>query len=160
MAAPAYNHSAVVAFEIDFSNANTGGLANLSATISGGSDSIIWTMGPGGNYDNSASPFYISTTQNFNANHAPSSSIPIAQLSFINQAGGEKQMAMSHIPQAQNGNATAFYLNCYIWGTAAAAASETVNMNATIDSGVTLYINGTEYSDNNQHPVTVSWKKF
>ncbi len=69
-------------------------------------------------------------------------------------------MAMSYIPQAQNGNATAFYLNCYIWGTAAAAASETVNMNATIDSGVTLYINGTEYSDNNQHPVTVSWKKF
>lgn len=160
MATPAYTHCAVVTFEIDFSSATSTGLANMSATIDASSDSILWAMGPGGNCDNSASPFFISTSQVYNANHAPSSSIPIAQLSFSNQAGGDKKMGISYIPQAQNGDATAFFINSYIWGTSAAASAGDVKMNATIDSGVTLYINGTEWTDDNEHPVPVTWKKF
>lgn len=160
MTTPIYTHYAVVNFEVDISSATSGGLANLSTTIDAGDDSIIWSMSPGGTFDNSKSPFFISTSATFNANHSPSSSIPIAQMSFINKAGGQKQMAMSYIPQAQNGDATAFYINCYILGTTAAAKNEDVNMVASIDSGVTLYINQTQYSDNNEHPVPVTWSKF
>ncbi|HVW51127.1 MAG TPA: hypothetical protein VHC91_12145 [Trinickia sp.] len=156
----AYTHYATIAMEIDFSgSAGQSGVQNMTATIKAKSDSVIWTMFPGGTYDNSAIPFLVSTDNN--PNHSPTSSVPIAQLQFSNETGGDKQMTLLYIPtDASGGNATALYINAYIWGDKFAVEQNTVNIEVDLDSGVQVFINAADYQKDGTQPVPVVWTAF
>ncbi len=70
-------------------------------------------------------------------------------------------MTLLYIPtDASGGNATALYINAYIWGDKAAVEQNTVNIEVGLDSGVQVFINAADYQKDGTQSVPVVWTAF
>ena len=167
MAIPVYAYSAPINIEIILpGTGESAGLgdvtyANLAIALRPPSqDQFIWAMYPGG-FDGTGSPLLFST--NNEENETATTAMPISQLSIENDMnGGDKTLTLIYTPQLennQNGD-TKFYINAYIWGTADVKSTTSARLSISIDSGVTIYVNGQETQKNGILLAPVVWTAF